>query len=113
MACSLSERISATDTEFVTMSGRESVGAMSRFAGQDPAPYPPSACDPEFLIAMLEAVQILAITASSSRPAGKEAKRFYISLLHPLRVQREQGKMEVILGGVACVSGVEQVSHCV
>jgi hypothetical protein len=55
------------DTEFVTISYWESVAAMSRFAGPDPRRIHHLERDPEFLIRMPDAVQVLAIVAVHGR----------------------------------------------
>jgi hypothetical protein len=52
-----------TESEFVTISYWESVEAMSRFAGKDPRRIHHLARDPEFLIELPKAVQVLDITA--------------------------------------------------
>lgn len=55
------------ESEFVTVSYWESIEAMSRFAGKNPTRIHHLPRDPEFLIELPEAVQILTITASSGR----------------------------------------------
>jgi hypothetical protein len=52
------------DTEFITISDRESVEAMSRFAGPDPRRIHHLPRDKEFLIELPESVQVLHITSS-------------------------------------------------
>ena len=56
-----------TESEFVTISYWESVDAMSRFAGKDPRKIHHLPRDPEFLIELPEAVQILEILARGGR----------------------------------------------
>ncbi len=53
-----------TETEFVTISYWESMEAMSRFTGGDPTKIHHLPRDPEFLIEMPKAVQILRIYES-------------------------------------------------
>jgi heme-degrading monooxygenase HmoA len=55
------------ESEFVTISYWESVDAMSRFAGKDPRKIHHLPRDPEFLIELPEAVQVLEITARGGR----------------------------------------------
>ncbi|MBA3414904.1 MAG: hypothetical protein H0U10_06750 [Chloroflexia bacterium] len=50
------------ETEFVTISWWESVEAMARFAGDDPRRIHHLPRDPEFLLELPEAVQILTVT---------------------------------------------------
>ena len=52
------------ETEFVTISYWESVEAMSRFAGEDPRRIHHLPRDPELLIELPEAVQVLKILAN-------------------------------------------------
>ncbi len=54
----------ADESEFVTISYWESVEAMSKFAGVDPRRIHHLARDPEFLIELPVAVQILNITST-------------------------------------------------
>lgn len=54
----------AGESEFVTISYWESVGAMTRFAGKDPRRIHHLARDPEFLIELPNSVQILEIVSS-------------------------------------------------
>jgi hypothetical protein len=49
------------DTEFVTISYWESVPAMSRFAGPDPTRIHHLEKDPDYLLELPEAVQVLRI----------------------------------------------------
>ena len=56
-----------TETEFVTISYWESVEAMSRFTGGDPTRIHHLPRDPEFLIEMPKAVQILQIYESRGK----------------------------------------------
>ena len=56
-----------TESEFVTISYWESVEAMARFTGGDPTKIHHLARDPEFLIEMPKAVQILHIFESHGR----------------------------------------------
>jgi hypothetical protein len=60
----------ADESEFVTISYWESVEAMSRFAGDDPTRIHHLERDPEFLVELPKAVQILDIVASSGRLGG-------------------------------------------
>ena len=60
----------ADDTEFVTISYWESVEAMSRFTGGDPTKIHHLDRDPEFLIELPHAVQILHIRASHGDTGG-------------------------------------------
>ena len=53
------------DTEFVTISYWESVPAMSRFAGRDPTRIHHLEKDPEYLLELPKAVQILRIVSSA------------------------------------------------
>jgi len=53
-----------TESEFITISYWESVEAMSRYAGDDPRKIHHLPRDPEFLIELPEAVQMLKITAA-------------------------------------------------
>ncbi|MDQ8730905.1 hypothetical protein [Bradyrhizobium sp. LHD-71] len=57
----------AGESEFVTISYWESVEAMSRFAGADPRRIHHLERDPEFLVELPDAVQILDIAASAGR----------------------------------------------
>ena len=57
------------ETEFVTISYWESIEAMSRFTGGDPAKIHNLPRDPEFLIEMPKDVQILQIYESHGRTA--------------------------------------------
>ena len=52
------------ESEFITISYWENVEAMSRFAGKDPTRIQNLPRDPEFLIELPKAVQILRITSS-------------------------------------------------
>jgi heme-degrading monooxygenase HmoA len=52
------------ESEFITISYWEDVEAMSRFAGKDPRRIHHLERDPEFLIELPKAVQVLNITAS-------------------------------------------------
>jgi heme-degrading monooxygenase HmoA len=61
-----------TETEFVTVSYWESVEAMSRFTGGDPARIHHLPRDPEFLIELPEQVQVLRIRASHGDTGGTE-----------------------------------------
>ena len=54
----------ADETEFVTISWWESVEAMSRFAGDDPRRIHHLPRDPEFLIQLPQAVQVLRLLKS-------------------------------------------------
>lgn len=56
-----------TETEFVTISYWESVEAMSQFTGGDPTRIHHLPRDPEFLIEMPQAVQILQIYESHGK----------------------------------------------
>ena len=58
------------ETEFITISYWESVEAMARFTGSDPAQVHHLERDPEFLIEMPKSVQILRIIASSGNCGG-------------------------------------------
>ena len=58
------------DTEFVTISYWESLEAMSRFTGGDPTKIHHLDRDPEFLIELPQAVQILHIRASHGDTGG-------------------------------------------
>ena len=58
-----------TETEFVTISYWESIEAMSRFTGGDPTKIHHLPRDPEFLVEMPRAVQILHIYESHGRTA--------------------------------------------
>jgi hypothetical protein len=60
----------AGETEFVTISYWESVAAMSRFAGSDPRRIHHLERDPEFLIELPKAVQVLDILSRSGRTGG-------------------------------------------
>lgn len=64
-----------TETEFVTVSYWESVEAMSRFAGNDPAGIHHLPRDREFLIELPERVQILTIRASHGNTGGESKDR--------------------------------------
>lgn len=55
------------ETEFVTISYWESVEAMSRFTGGDPARVHHLPRDPEFLVELPQSVQILQIYESHGR----------------------------------------------
>jgi heme-degrading monooxygenase HmoA len=55
------------ETEFVTISYWESVEAMSRFAGNEPARIHHLERDPEFLIELPTSVQILQIRTAHGR----------------------------------------------
>ena len=55
------------ESEFVTISYWESVEAMSRFAGSDPRRIHHLKRDPEFLIELPQAVQVLTISSSHGR----------------------------------------------
>jgi len=57
----------AGESEFVTISYWESVEAMSRFAGSDPRRIHHLKRDPEFLIELPQAVQVLTISSSHGR----------------------------------------------
>jgi hypothetical protein len=57
----------ATESEFMTISYWESVQAMSRFTGGDPNRVHHLDRDPEFLIEVPKAVQVLDIVTSSGR----------------------------------------------
>jgi heme-degrading monooxygenase HmoA len=57
-------------TEFVTISYWESIEAMSRFAGSDPTQIHHLPRDPEFLIELPQAVQILHIRHSHGDTGG-------------------------------------------
>ena len=61
------------ETEFVTISYRESVEAMARFAGSDPRRIHHLERDPEFLIELPKDVQILQIRAAHGRTGGAAA----------------------------------------
>ena len=63
----------AAETEFMTISYWESVGAMSRFTGGDPTRIHQLARDPEFLIELPEHVQILKIYGSHGNTGGDHA----------------------------------------
>lgn len=56
-----------TETEFVTISYWESVEAMSAFTGGDPTRIHHLDRDPEFLVELPEAVQILQVRTAYSR----------------------------------------------
>jgi hypothetical protein len=58
------------ESEFVTISYWESVAAMSRFAGDDPQRIHHLERDPEFLIELPDAVQVLDLVASHGRTGG-------------------------------------------
>ena len=60
----------AEASELVAISYWESVEAMSRFAGPDPRRIHHLARDPEFLIELPEAVQVLEIVTSHGRWGG-------------------------------------------
>lgn len=60
-----------TESEFVTISYWESVQAMSKFAGDDPTKIHHLERDPEFLIELPKAVQILDIVADSGPRRAK------------------------------------------
>lgn len=55
----------ATETEFVTISYWESIGAMSVFAGDDPTRIHHLPRDKEFLIELPERVQVLSILVNA------------------------------------------------
>jgi hypothetical protein len=55
----------AADTEFITISYWESMPAMSRFAGPDPTRIHHLDKDPDYLLELPSAVQILRIIASA------------------------------------------------
>jgi hypothetical protein len=61
----------ADESEFVTISYWESVGAMSRFAGPDPRRIHHLERDAEFLIELPEGVQVLEIVTASGRTGGE------------------------------------------
>ncbi|HEV8647720.1 MAG TPA: hypothetical protein VGR01_19370 [Burkholderiales bacterium] len=65
----------AEESEFVTISYWESVGAMTRFAGKDPRRIHHLDRDPEFLIELPQSVQILEIVSGYGQTGGahKEA----------------------------------------
>jgi hypothetical protein len=54
-----------TETEFVTISYWESIPAMSRFAGSDPTRIHHLEKDPDYLLELPQAVQILRIVSST------------------------------------------------
>jgi heme-degrading monooxygenase HmoA len=58
------------ESEFVTISYWESVEAMARFTGRDPREIHHLDRDPEFLIELPQAVQILEIAASHGNCGG-------------------------------------------
>jgi heme-degrading monooxygenase HmoA len=60
----------AEETEFITISYWESIEAMSRFTGGDPMRVHHLDRDPEFLIELPSAVQILRILASHGNTCG-------------------------------------------
>jgi len=60
----------AEDSEFVTISYRENVEAMSRFAGRDPRRIHHLERDPEFLIELPQSVQVIEITTSYGNIGG-------------------------------------------
>jgi hypothetical protein len=60
----------ADETEFITISYWESVEAMSRFTGGEPARIRHLDRDPEFLIELPSGVQILRILASHGDTGG-------------------------------------------
>ncbi len=59
----------AEETEFVTISYWESIEAMARFAGDDPRRIHHLPRDPEFLVELPDAVQVLEILDEAG-PAG-------------------------------------------
>ena len=61
------------ESEFVTISYWESVEAMSRFAGPDPRRIHHLERDPEFLIELPDAVQVLDLVASHGRTGGSDS----------------------------------------
>jgi hypothetical protein len=60
----------AGESEFITISYWENIEAMSSFAGKDPRRIHHLPRDPEFLIELPEAVQILTITSRHGRAIG-------------------------------------------
>ena len=58
------------ESEFITISYWESIEAMARFTGSDPRRIHHLPRDPEFLIELPRAVQILEIIASSGNCGG-------------------------------------------
>ena len=60
----------ADEPEFITISSRESVEAMSRFTGGDPTRILHVDRDPEFLIELPSGVQILRILTSHGNTGG-------------------------------------------
>jgi heme-degrading monooxygenase HmoA len=58
------------ESEFITISYWESVAAMARFTGGDPARIHHLDRDPEFLIELPKSVQILTIIASGGNCGG-------------------------------------------
>jgi hypothetical protein len=61
------------ESEFVTISYWESIEAMSRFAGDDPRRIHHLERDPEFLIELPDAVQILDIVCGHGQTGGGES----------------------------------------
>jgi hypothetical protein len=59
-----------SETEFITISYWESIDAMSRFAGSDPTQIHHLPRDPEFLIELPKAVQILQLRHSHGNTGG-------------------------------------------
>jgi heme-degrading monooxygenase HmoA len=62
----------ADETEFITISYWESVAAMARFTGGDPARIHHLDRDKEFLIELPESVQVLEMRASHGATGGQE-----------------------------------------
>ena len=58
------------EVEFVTISYWEDVAAMSRFAGDDPTRIHHLDRDPEFLVELPDAVQVLQIRSSLGHTGG-------------------------------------------
>jgi hypothetical protein len=55
----------ATETEFITISYWENIPAMSRFAGKDPTRIHHLEKDPDYLLELPKAVQILRIVSAA------------------------------------------------
>ena len=64
----------AEETEFITISYWESIGAMSRFTGGEPTTIDHLDPDPEFLIELPSGVQILRIVTSHGNTAGERPR---------------------------------------